>query len=65
MHELALISTNFESNLFQIITQNDDTASRVKVCNIDIRTYATGYMRYFCGKIRKIMVNFIKVSEFN
>ena len=27
--------------------------------------YATGYTRRFCGMIRKIMINLIKVSEFN
>ena len=32
-----LINTNFESSLFQILTQNDDTASRVKECNIGNR----------------------------
>ena len=33
-----LIYTNFESSLFQILTKNDDTASHVRVYNIDIHT---------------------------
>ena len=63
LHEF---SVKFISNL----TMNDDTAARVKVCSIGNRTTpqfnnATGYMRRFGEKVRKIMVNLINVIELN
>ena len=67
--EYTVIGLLIYTNFGQVCFKFGDTASCVKVCNIGNRT-APSSISYrlhetFCGKVRKIMFDLIKIRKFN